>query len=190
MLPSQELIAAARRGDAVAAEALFASLYGPLDRYLSGRLPREVRALWETGDFVQEVFVRAWAEIASFDRDSPAAFWGFLRTIARNLAIDVCRVELQRRHVTQTEANYPSPADPNGRDIVESLARQELYERALAALDEKVRSALLLRLELDASYEEVALELGVSSPEAARKAMRRALDEVARRMESSSGVKG
>jgi len=186
MLPSQELIAAARRGDAVAAEALFASLYGPLDRYLSGRLPREVRALWETGDFVQEVCVRAWSGMAGFDRDSPAAFWGYLRTIARNLAIDVCRVELHRRQELQSDAEHPSPADPNGRDIVEALARQELYEHALAGLDDKVRAALLLRLELDASYEEVSAELGVPTAEAARKALRRALDEVARRMEADS----
>ncbi len=186
MLPSQELLAAARRGDAVAAEALFSSLYGPLDRYLSGRLPREVRALWETGDFVQEVCVRAWSGMASFDRDSPAAFWGYLRTIARNLAVDVCRVELRRRHELRAEAEHPSPADPNGRDIVESLARQELYERALGSLDERMRAALLLRIELNASYEEVAAELGVPSAEAARKALRRALDEVARKMEADA----
>lgn len=170
----------------MAAEALFASLYGPLDRYLSGRLPREVRALWETGDFVQEVCVRAWSGMAGFDRDSPAAFWGYLRTIARNLAIDVCRVELHRRQELQSDAEHPSPADPNGRDIVEALARQELYEHALAGLDDKVRAALLLRLELDASYEEVSAELGVPTAEAARKALRRALDEVARRMEADS----
>jgi RNA polymerase sigma factor (sigma-70 family) len=186
MLPSRELIAAARAGDAVAAEALFSSLYGPLDRYLSGRLPREVRALWETADFVQEVCVRAWSGIGSFDRDSPAAFWGYLRTIARNLAIDVCRVELRRRQELQSEAEHPSPADPNGKDIVEALARQELYERALASLEEPLRNALILRLELDASYEELAPELGVATAEAARKALRRALDEVARRMEADA----
>jgi DNA-directed RNA polymerase specialized sigma24 family protein len=49
-----------------------------------------------------------------------------------------------------------------------------------------VRAALLLRLELDASYEEVAAELGVPSAEAARKALRRALDEVARQMEADA----
>ena len=187
MLPPSAWIAAARAGDAQAAEALFAHLRQPLDRYLSGRLPLAVRALWETDDIVQEVCLRAWKGLSTFDNDSPSAFWSYLRTIARNLSIDVCRAELQRRGVTEPLNGEPCAIAPDSLDILDVLERQETYERALAQLDERSRSALLMRLELDATFEEVAVELGAPSAEAARKALRRALDRVLRRMRPERG---
>lgn len=183
MLPPGTWIAAARGGDAQAAEALFAHLRPALQRYLSGRLPLTVRALWETDDLVQEVCSRAWRTLPSFDNDSPAAFWGYLRTIARNLSVDVCKTELARRQGTLSLDIHPEDVDRAAGDILETLERQEDYERALALLDERVRSALVLRLELGASFEEVAAELGVPSADAARKALRRALDRVLQHME-------
>jgi len=180
--PTDELIAAARRGDAAAAQILFARLRCPLHRYLSGRLPQYVQAIWQTDDLVQEVCTRAWKRLGMFDCDSPAAFWGYLRTIARNLAIEICSREMSRRQNLYSTAAFSTPEDPNGSDITEVLERQELYERALELLDERVRHGLLLRLEVGASYEDVARELGVPSAEAARKALRRALDSVLARL--------
>lgn len=183
MLPNGEWIAAARRGDAGAADALFAHLREPLRRYLSGRLPLSVRALWETEDLVQEVCSRAWRGLAGFDNDSPAAFWGFVRVIARNLSIDVCKAELARRSQTVDYDSTVHGGDASADDIPALLARAESYERAIALLDVRVRSALVLRLELGASFEEVAAELGVPSADAARKSLRRALDRVLQHME-------
>lgn len=183
LLPPSSWIAAARSGDADAAERLFRHLRPSLDRYLSGRLPLAVRALWETDDIVQEVCSRAWKGLATFDNDSPTAFWGYLRTIARNLSIDVCKSELRRRGWTAPLELEAPTTEPATRDISELLERQETYERALAQLDEPLRSALLMRLELDSSYEQVAEELGAPSAEAARKTLRRALDRVLRRMQ-------
>lgn len=190
MLPPGSWIAAARGGDAVAAEALFAHLRPALDRYLSGRLPLSVRALWETDDLVQEVCSRAWRGLSAFDNDSPAAFWGYLRTIARNLSIDVCKSELARRQGTVSLDAQAQGEDRAAGDILENLERQETYERALALLDERVRTALVLRLELGASFEEVAAELGVPSADAARKALRRALDRVLQHMEPQRSPPG
>jgi len=145
-----------------------------------------VRAVWQTDDLVQEVCARAWRGLPGFDCDSPAAFWGYLRAIAGNLAVDVCRREMSRRQRRYSTAPFETPEDPNGRDISEVLERQELYELALARLDERVRDALLMRLEVGASYEDVARQLGVPSAEAARKALRRALDSVLQRLEPPS----
>ena len=183
MLPHGTWIAAARGGDAAAAETLFAHMRPPLQRYLSGRLPLAVRALWETDDLVQEVCSRAWRGLSTFDNDSPAAFWSYLRTIARNLSIDVCKSELARRNGTVSLDAELQGEDRAAIDILEILERQETYECALELLDERMRSALVLRLELDASFEEVAAELGVPSAEAARKSLRRALDKVLRHMQ-------
>ena len=178
VLPPPELIRAARLGDAAAAEALFSTLHGALERYLSGRLPSPVRAVYQTDDLVQDVCARAWKGLASFDRDSPAAFWGYLRTIAHNLVIDISRRELRRREDPLAAQVMATPEDPKGCDIIELLARQELYERALAELDKPLREALLLRLEVGTSYEELAPLLQVPSAEAARKKLRRALDSL------------
>ena len=86
---------------------------------------------------------------------------GWLFGIARNVAIEQLR---QRR---RPGAPRPAPASraipapsPEARLIGEESA--EVLNRALAALDEDRRAALLLRIDHDLGYEEIGSALGWS----------------------------
>ena len=62
----------------------------------------------------------------------------------------------------------------------------ERYEHALATLRLDEREAIIGRVEMGYSYEELAEVLGKPSPDAARKAAKRALDRLIRQMELPS----
>ena len=61
----------------------------------------------------------------------------------------------------------------------EELAR---FDEALVDLDERPRNALLMRLELDLDYATIAGECGYPTPDAARMAVTRVLEQVIRRI--------
>jgi RNA polymerase sigma-70 factor (ECF subfamily) len=63
-----------------------------------------------------------------------------------------------------------------GRETVES------YERALTRLKPEEREAIIARVEMGYSYEELAEALGKPTPDAARKAAQRALVRLAEEM--------
>jgi DNA-directed RNA polymerase specialized sigma24 family protein len=65
----------------------------------------------------------------------------------------------------------------------EALAQ---YERALANLRPEEREAIIARIELGQTYEEIATILGKPSSEAARVAVRRAVVRLARKMGSAA----
>jgi RNA polymerase sigma-70 factor (ECF subfamily) len=64
-------------------------------------------------------------------------------------------------------------------------AAVESYERALERLKPEEREAIILKVELGYSYEELAQALGKPTAEAARKAAARALVRLAEEMKAS-----
>jgi RNA polymerase sigma-70 factor (ECF subfamily) len=143
--PVAALAAAARAGD----QAAFAELHRLHVRMVHGvLLARVPRA--EVDDLVQDAFLSAWRRIGALRE--PAAFPGWLATIARNLATD----HLRRR-----------PADPvalsddlaaPGSD--EALARAALD--ALRTLPESYRETLVLRLVEGMTGPEIAARTGLT----------------------------
>jgi len=59
----------------------------------------------------------------------------------------------------------------------------ERYETALARLRPEEREAIVARIELDGTYQDVAQALGKASPDAARMAVSRALLRLAEEMD-------
>ena len=66
--------------------------------------------------------------------------------------------------------------------------RTERYERALSRLRPEDREALIARLELGCSYEEMASALGKPTADAARKAAQRALVRLVAEMKRDTGA--
>ncbi len=78
---------------------------------------------------------------------------------------------------TSAEDGVPSPLEELiGRDAL------RCYEKALGALSEADRQAILLRIELRMAYREIAEEMDKPSPDAARVAVRRAIIKLAQKM--------
>lgn len=157
----EELVSRARDGD----ERAFGSL---VDRYHAG-VYRLALSLVSESDIAQDVaqnaFLKAWRALDSFRGD--AAFRSWLFTIAANEARGHLRRRVRRKEtaldgVAPPEATGPSPEEEAVRAQEAARAR-----RALAALPEKQRMSVSLRLDEGLSFREIGALIG-SSEGAAR----------------------
>lgn len=103
-------------------------------------------------EVAQETFVRAWRHAASYDpRRGRVPSW--LLTIARNLAIDQARL----RPVTPTDPDIiASQLDSAQHDALPDLGERERLRRAVAALPEDQRRALVLAVYAGKTAREIA----------------------------------
>lgn len=175
------LIARLREGDADARERLFSRYLPVLRRFAHGRLPPSARGLSETDDLVQSAMVRALNRVEEFESRREGAFLAYLRHILVNLVREEIRRSRRRPAADEgvdrlTDAG-PSPVEEAvGRDMLER------YEAALLELPELAREAVILRIEFDHAYPEIAAALGLNTTSAARMMVTRALIRVAERV--------
>ena len=179
------LIARARAGDTEALERLFSRHLGPLQRWARGRLPKWARDIADTDDLVQDTLAQTFKRIDSFEPRHAGALQAYLRQAVLNHI----RNELRRK------GRQPQATDVNDIDLVSAesplenaIGREavERYEEALQRLTAEDREAIIARVEMGFSYDELAEALGKPTPEAARKAARRALERLAREMERTA----
>lgn len=176
-----ELVQRAKAGDRDALDRLFERSLPALRRWASGRLPRWTRDLMDTDDLVQETVVRAIRRIDSFEPRHEGALQAYLRQAIVNRIRDEVRRTVR--------SPQPAPLDENERDREASpldvaIGREAVdrYEAALARLRPEDREAIVARVEMDCSYEQVAQALAKPSPDAARMAVSRALLRLAEEM--------
>jgi len=168
------LLERARAGDRHAIEQLVARHRGPLKRWASGRLPRWARGMVETQDLVQETLFQTFKRIETFRPERVGALQAYLRQAVLN------RIRDELRRVARRPAPDPldeNQVDPGPSPLEEAIGREatDRYEAALAALRPEDREAIIGRVELGYSYDELADALGKPSGDAARKAAERAL---------------
>ena len=181
------LIERARAGDQQALERLFARHLKPLQRWASGRLPKWARDLADTDDLVQDTLVQTFKRIEHFEPRRVGALQAYLRQAVLNRI----RNELRRK------GRQPQATDDlDGLEVesVESPLEQaigqeavERYERALQRLKAEEREAIIARVEMGYSFEELAEALGKPTPDAARKTAHRALVRLAEEMKRGAG---
>jgi RNA polymerase sigma factor (sigma-70 family) len=178
---TQYLVERAKAGDRQALDLLFDRALPALRRWASGRLPRWSRDLMDTDDIVQETAIRAMQRIGGFEPRHAGALQAYLRQAIMN------RIRDEIRH----KGRLPMQAelDENQRDLSASPLEAaigheavERYETALARLRPEEREAIVGRVEMDSSYEELAQALGKPSADAARMATSRALLRLAQEM--------
>ncbi|MEM9300555.1 MAG: sigma-70 family RNA polymerase sigma factor [Pseudomonadota bacterium] len=178
LLSTTQLLERHRQGDAAARERLFGRFLPLLSRWARGRLPQFSRDLAETDDLVQVTLMRALNRIDDFEADRPGAFVAYLRTILLNLVRDELRRTARTPAMASLAESLPAP---QASQLEQAVGRERLeqYERALARLPDDKRSAVIMRVEFDMSFEEIARELERPSANAARMMVARALDEMA-----------
>lgn len=181
-----QLLERARAGDQAAVERLFARHLRPLQRWASGRLPRWARDLADTNDLVQETLLQTFKRIEEFEPRHVGALQAYLRQGVLNRI----RNELRRK------GRRPEETDLDGVDLagaespLESAIGREAvarYERALERLRPEEREAVIAKVEMGCSNEELAEALGKPTAEAARKAVQRALVRLAEEMGRDGG---
>ena len=176
-----QLISRARNGDQEAIEQLFARHLKPLQRWASGRLPKWARDLADTDDLVQDALLQTFKRIEDFEPRRVGALQAYLRQAVLNRLRD----ELRRKARRPEAMDLDDLEDVSARSpLEEAIGRQavEDYEEALGRLRPEEREAIIARVEIGYSYEELAQALGKPSAEAARKTARRALLRLAEEM--------
>src|SRR5262249_20143710 len=150
--PFVSQIACDEEGQASALEAMYVDLAPRIHRFLRDLLGDATLA----SDATQETFVRAFRRAAELPRDTrlvPCA-WGSARRASlepRRAGGRLGRVVAEGPPEGEGEDGAPAPA-------AELLEREAVHvvERALRALPEERRAVLVLRLDHDLSYDEIA----------------------------------
>ena len=138
------LVAAAARGDRDAFSRLYSGYVRMVHAILLGRVPRH-----DVDDLVQDVFLTVFTRLRTLRE--PAAFGGWLATIARNRATDYLR---------QTRDQVELPAEMPGGDPIpaETFAVLDVIRR----LPDAYRDTLLMRLVEGMSGAEIAERTGLT----------------------------
>ncbi|MBI2377357.1 MAG: sigma-70 family RNA polymerase sigma factor [Deltaproteobacteria bacterium] len=179
-----DLVARARRGDAVAARALV-DLYSPRVYALVGRIlatsPEAV------DDVAQDSFIKVLAHLHHFDPRGPAPLGAWISTIAARTALDSLRKTRRLRALPKEPFHEGSEIASTEVPLDELIDARRLGERVASAMNELApehRAALLLRIEHDLEYPEIARALAIdvgtvkSRISRARARLREALEDL------------
>jgi RNA polymerase sigma-70 factor (ECF subfamily) len=152
-----------------------------LQRWARGRLPQWARDVADTNDVVQEAVIQTFKHLETFDARGEGALQAYLRQAVMNRIRDHIR-RVGRRPAADAldsrhEDDAPSPLE-------QAVGRQavERYEAALARLSDADRELIVASVELGYTPEQLAEATGRASPDAARKAAKRALVKLAQEM--------
>ena len=175
------LLVRARGGDRGARESLALRYYGVLRRFAHGRLPRSARGMVDTDDMVQLTVVKALDRLESFEPRREGAFLAYLRRILINQIRDEMR---RATRAPRIESISESLGDETPSPLEELVGRESLerFEAALARLREKEREAIILRVELGLSHQEIADAIGIRTANAARMFVSRSIAALAEQM--------
>jgi RNA polymerase sigma-70 factor, ECF subfamily len=178
---SLTLVRRAQGGDEIARNELCDRYLPRLRRWAHGRLPSSARGALDTVDLVQDTFIRVLDHLKDFEPRHAMGFQAYLRMTMLNRIRDELR-KVQRRGVpVQLDpgkaASGPSPLE-------EAIGHEtlEVYERALERLGDVDREAVIMRIELGCSYDEIAETLGKPSVGAAQMTVSRALVRLSQEM--------
>lgn len=178
-----ELMLRVRRGDVESFEVLLRRYRVPLVNYLS-RLVRD-DALSE--DLAQEVFLRVYQ---ARHRYQPAArFTTWLYRIATNLALNAIRDRKGMKAQTGDQGPNAEPqvsrlvdGNPTAEQQLMQSERQQVIRKAVEALPENQRAAVILHKYQEVDYRQIAQILGVSES-AVKSLLFRAYESLRARLE-------
>jgi RNA polymerase sigma factor (sigma-70 family) len=179
------LLRRAREGDERARSALFERCAPCVARWAHGRMPGRLRGAQETADLVQDVLVGFLSRPDPYQLRNDGAFlaylrmavWRRLQSLLRTPAAKAEHLRLDHEESPELPATDPSPIEQRvGAETVER------YEAALAGLDERERTAVILRIDLRLSIAEIAEAMGFPSWDAARKFANRAVIKLTEKM--------
>lgn len=188
---TQELLTAAKAGDAEARERLWNRHRGALHKLVAMRLDRGIQGRVDVSDVVQDALVEADRRLADYMKQEPMPFHLWLRQIARDRMIDAHRRHrgAERRSIDR-EQSPPSPslfADRSAFDLAAQLRdgreatpaaaalQHELEARFRAALEQVDpidREIIELRHIEQLSNKDTATALGLSEPAAGMRYLR------------------
>jgi len=168
------LLARVRENEPLACDRLVRRYVPILRRWARGRVPTPARDLVDTDDLVQMTLLRALDKVNSFEPRREGAFLAYMLQIMRNQIRDQGRRAGRR---PKTEEADETIVEPGASPLDQAIAGElfERYETAIGQLSEKQREAVVLRIELGFTYEQIAEATEHPSTDAARMFVARSL---------------
>jgi len=184
LLSTLDLLERARQRDQDALNELFRRNHGPLRRWARGRLPRWTRDLRDTEDLVQETLAQTLKHLDSFEHRHEGALQSYMRQALINRVRDEVR-RVNRYPAVGALDDADQQAVQAASPLEEAIGREALqrYESALARLRPEERQLIQARVEMQQSYQQIAMGHGKSTADAARMAVSRALVRLAEEMD-------
>jgi RNA polymerase sigma-70 factor (ECF subfamily) len=137
------------------ADAVVRALYADHRASLLSYLRRFVPDREQAEDVLQETMLRAWRNAHTLD--TRTSVWGWLSTVARNIAIDRIRASQARPAEVDEAAAADSTVDDHAEDVVTAVA----LRRALGRLSPAHRSVLREVYFRNRTCAEAAVTLGI-----------------------------
>jgi RNA polymerase sigma factor (sigma-70 family) len=172
--PTIELVVRAQTGDRHAVEALLQRSVPQLKRWAHGKLPAAARASLDTGDLVQETVLHVLRRLDTFQPRHVGAMQAYLRQSVLNRIRD--EIRKIGRHPAPSELPEDMPSEePSPLERAVEAEAVSRYHQALTTLTPRDRQLVVARIEAQWSHDEIARHFGMSTPDAARMAVSRAL---------------
>ena len=187
----QRLLNRVRRGSSSAVAALF-ERYAPwLRRRASGRVPQWARSGGlATSDLVQDVLHHTFARLTWFESKHVSALRVYLRRAVENRVQDELRRAIRRLDIARlTPGEQPLRPFEDAAPQYQTRLHDEMwgrYREGLKRLRVRDRRLIVGRAELGYNYAQLAAVERLPSPDAARKALKRAVIRLSAVMPLSS----
>ncbi len=157
-----------------------------------GTASRMLGNLDDAHDIAQQVFIRVWKSAPRYEPTAKFTTWLF--TIMRNLVFNESRRRTRRKEVPlETDADdempqrqYTDHTAPAPDHITQQDELEKALDRAIAALPEKQRLAVIMRQQQDLPYEQICDVLNMSLP-AVKSLLFRARTELRKHLASHLG---
>ena len=184
-----DLVARIHRGDEAALEILINRYLPSLRRFCHNRLRGQARPMLDTDDIVQDALVSTVRRLPHFVWRTPGALLAYVRRVVLNRIIDA-----KRKYARQGEW-LALPDDCPGHDtspLQRIVNNEEIrrYRAALLRLKLRDRQLIVMRVEHRLTYQEIATQLRVPSPNAARVALIRAMARLVAALEHAEQSEG
>ena len=142
----------------------------------------------DTQDVVLEAVQRGISRLGEFEVRHPGALVAYMRTTLRNLIIDHLRERIRQPQRVALDDQHPDTT----RSPLERVISDEqiaLYDTALTRLKPRDAALVMLKIDEQLSYDEIARSWASASANAARVAARRAVLRLAYEMSRLSQTK-
>lgn len=171
-----EIINRAQGGDAAARNRLLNRVRPVALRWLRGRLPYP-RDMKGTEDLVQEVLVRTIRRLPALNVPTVSHFMGYLYRASINALRSECEHLARRPPHEEIDPTLPDSAESPDEKIEfeESLER---FERCMKKLSPKKQGLVATRIPGGKTLDEIQIEFGYKSREAARVAVYNATNQL------------
>jgi RNA polymerase sigma-70 factor (ECF subfamily) len=178
-----ELLVKIRDGDRSAENEIIRRNLPGLKRYARGRLPHSARERGDTDDLVQETVLKALPRLGTFESERTGAFQSYLRVSLNNRITDAVRRSI-RRPAGDPLVEVPD-ASPSPPEMIGAAEMEARYRNALKRLRPTDRPLVIAHVEREWDSAKIAKAFGKPSTDAARVAVARAMQRLAREMQGS-----